>query len=87
MNCGCEYTEGPYLFYRSATLTMEQEFSDAPACATSHNPGIFIKLQPEHTTYEYGIFDYEVDPGQGWELLCCATTARAGSCCVALPRY
>ena len=37
-----------YKFYGTSTLRAVQNFSEKPACATSHNPGIFIKLAGGH---------------------------------------
>jgi hypothetical protein len=44
------YDGGKYLFYRVFKMAMTMEFTERDACATSHNPGIFIRGHPKATT-------------------------------------
>eukprot|EP00937_MAST-01D_sp_MAST-1D-sp2_P006154 g6154.t1 len=71
-NPSAGYTEGPYMFYRTSALTMEMSFSDRAACATSHNPGLFIKIVAQQTKLEFGMYDFEKQPAGGWQLLTAA---------------
>jgi hypothetical protein len=44
------YVGAKYLFYRVFKMALDMEFSERDACATSHNPGIFIRGHPKTTT-------------------------------------
>ena len=63
------YTDASYQFYRAPTLTVAQAFTEKAACATSHNPAVFIKIEPtvEAKAIEFGLYDRELTPsGGGW---------------------
>ena len=71
------YTEEAYLFYRAASLKLDQTFSEKVACATSHNPAVYYKEERDvqaadamaSGTPDFGFFDAELAPGEGWQLM------------------
>ena len=64
------YADTKYMFYRSPTLSVSQTFSEQPACATSHNPAVFMKVEGgKKATLEFGLYDREATPAGGWSLM------------------
>ena len=68
------YSEDAYRFYRVPQLSMAQTFAERPACVTNHNPGLYFRLPPPdpekadaRASILFGLYDYEVDPGDGWQ--------------------
>ena len=72
------YTEAVYQFYRLPKLNAHSHsFADKPACATSHNPGVYMQrtspVVPHSTEHssrvEFGMFDSASSPPGGWSLM------------------
>ena len=62
----------PFKFVGVRTLLMSQSFSEATACADSHNPGIFMRLPESMSNVEFGIHDFARSPAGGWQLMSAA---------------
>ena len=64
------YTDMKYMFYRSPSLSMSQTFSESTACATSHNPAVFMKIEGgSNAELEFALYDREATPAGGWALM------------------
>jgi hypothetical protein len=60
------YSEAVYQFYKAPKLSMSQTFSVKAACATKHNPAIFIKEPVDSTSVQFGLYDVQKQPSGGW---------------------
>jgi hypothetical protein len=63
---------GKYGLFAVKGLSVAQKFEASTGCATSHNPGIYMRLPEATPTIEFGIYDYEKVPVGGWTLLSAA---------------
>jgi hypothetical protein len=65
------YTENAYQFYRTAKLSNSASFGSKPACATSHNPGVFMKVEAPtpKVAVQFGIYDFSLTPAGGWNVM------------------
>jgi hypothetical protein len=65
------YTDKAYQFYRAPKLSMAQQFTEKAACATSHNPAVFIRVEEtvQAKSIEFGLYDRELVPTGGWVLM------------------
>ena len=64
------YSDEVYQFYLSPTLKADQVFSQKAACATSHNPTIYMRssLPADVKAVQFGLYDLATTPAGGWEL-------------------
>jgi hypothetical protein len=69
------YSESAYQFYRSPSLKDTQTFSSKTACATSHNPSVFIRY-PDSSNMQFGLYDVEKSPGANWKPMAIADFAK-----------
>jgi hypothetical protein len=69
------YSEPVYQFYRSPLIKQTQTFRSAKACATSHNPSVFIKY-PDTSKVAFGLYDVEKSPGSNWKAMTIADFAK-----------
>ena len=61
------YGEAAYQFFGLPKLAMSHRFGEQAACATSHNPAIYIQL-PDPKQLQFGVYDYtQTPPGVGWD--------------------
>ena len=65
------YSETHYQFYRTPTLSASATFSETAACATNHNPGIFMRRSDAlfKPTLQFGLYEHESVPSGGWQIM------------------
>jgi hypothetical protein len=58
-----------YNFFQLAQLTMQHTIGEKTACVTNHNPGLFMRMPAWHSDVEFGLYDADITPAGGWELM------------------
>jgi hypothetical protein len=68
---GGGYTDTKYQFYTLPALDKQAMAFDAKAgCATSRNPGIFMKeVAAADRQVQFAVYDYSMQPAGGWEAM------------------
>lgn len=62
------YSDARYHFYRTPMLPLNAEFSESTACATNHNPGVFMRWVDALSSSEVPAVpvDCEMSPWNAW---------------------
>jgi len=73
------YTTGNFAFYKSGQLKPDMVFDSKTACATNHNPGVFMRaLVGTNDPLQFGLYDLHAKPpGGGWQLATAADVEGA----------
>jgi hypothetical protein len=70
------YDEPLYQFYKSPALKNSATFGAETACATDHNPAVFMRVKtPANapvSTVHFGMYDYDTVPAGGWQVMAVA---------------